>query len=298
MSENSGINRTWRVHRMHVAPIPPEKRDDIPADQKPKKPQPIPVPDVEPTRIFDNLSIIGDEFVYCFVIETTEGLVMIDALYPFDKYEEMIESGIRALDMDPADVKAILLTHGHFDHYGVAERFQKKYGTKVYMAQREYEFYRSFPEDSDRYFPFEVDGFLEDGDDFTLGNTTIHCIETGGHSPAVLSYIFPVWDEGRPHMCGTWGGTGTPRDRESQEQYLRSAIHFTEVCDQYGCDVEVSNHPIIDNGNERLNVIQHITEGVANPFVIGKDAMHRYCAMFYDFMAQKMDPKPADNPLL
>ena len=168
----SGINRTWRVKRMHVAPIPPDKAKKLAPGEKPPKPAPIPVPDIEPTRIFDNLSVIGDEFVYCFVLETTEGLILIDCLYPYDKYEQMIEDGIRKLDMDPADIKAILLTHGHFDHYGVADRFQKKYGSKVYMAQREYEHYRNLPEDDFSHFPFEVDGFLEDGDDSATPRST------------------------------------------------------------------------------------------------------------------------------
>ncbi|MBQ6670499.1 MAG: MBL fold metallo-hydrolase [Firmicutes bacterium] len=286
MAEQFKIRNTWRVKKMHQAPPPPKVLGPVPAD------------DVEPTRIFDQLSIIGDTFVWCFVLETTEGLILIDCLYPYQKYVDMIEDGLKKLELDPANLKAILITHGHFDHYGSCDYFQKKYGTKIYMSGKEYYYYTHLPEDDDHEpLTFTPDGFLEDGDDFTLGDTTVHCVGTGGHSPSVLSFIFPVTDEGRPHMCCTWGGTGVPRKRDWQEQYLQSAIHFTEVCDEYKCDVEVSNHPIIDNGLERLNVIHHITEGVANPFVIGRDACHRYTRMFYDFCAGKMDPKPAPNPL-
>lgn len=286
MSEKFEIRKTWRVQKMHKAPPPPAVLGPIPAD------------DIEPTRIFDQLSVIGDTFVYCFVIETTEGLILIDNLYPYQHYIDLVENGLQKLGLDAKNIKAILITHGHFDHYGNAGYFREKYGCKIYMSKAEYDYYMNLPDDDDHTpIPFEVYDFLEDGDDFTLGEMTIHCVGTGGHSPSVLSFIFPVTDEGRPHMCCTWGGTGVPRKREWQEQYLRSATHFVEEVDKYGCDCEVSNHPVIDNGNERLAVIQHITNGVPNPFVIGKEACHRYARMFYDFCASKMDPKPGPCPI-
>lgn len=286
MSEQFEIRSAWRQKRPHQAPKPPKVLGPVPAD------------DIVPTRIFDQLSVIGDTFVYCFVLETTEGIILIDNLYPYPHYIDLIENGLTELGLDAKNIKAILITHGHFDHYGNAGYFREKYGAKICMSKTDYEYFTNLPEGDDHSpIPFEVTDFLGDGDDFTLGNTTVHCVETGGHTPGVLSFIFPVTDEGRPHMACTWGGTGVPRDRKSQEQYLRSAIHFTEECDKYGCDAEVSNHPIIDCGNERLAVIQHITDGVANPFVIGREACHAYTKMFYDFCAGKMDPKPAPNPI-
>jgi len=286
MTTKFEIRKTWRVKKMHQAPPPPKVLGPVPAE------------DIIPTRIFDQLSVIGDTFVYCFVLETTEGLILIDNLYPYEHYRNLVEDGLVQLGLNAENIKAILITHGHFDHFGNADYFRKKYGAKIYMSKTEYEYYTNLPEDDPHNpIPFEVFDFLEDGDDFTLGETTVHCVGTGGHSPGVLSFIFPVSDEGRPHMACTWGGTGVPRKREWQEQYLRSAIHFVEECDKYGCDVEVSNHPVIDNGNERLAVVQNITEGVANPFVIGRDACHRYAKMFYDFCAAKMDPKPDACPI-
>ena len=186
MTTKFEIRKTWRVKKMHQAPPPPKVLGPVPAE------------DIIPTRIFDQLSVIGDTFVYCFVLETTEGLILIDNLYPYEHYRNLVEDGLVQLGLNAENIKAILITHGHFDHFGNADYFRKKYGAKIYMSKTEYEYYTNLPEDDPHNpIPFEVFDFLEDGDDFTLGETTVHCVGTGGHSPGVLSFIFPVSDEGQ-----------------------------------------------------------------------------------------------------
>lgn len=46
---------------------------------------------------------------------------------------------------------------------------------------------------------FDMDGFLTDGEDFTLGDTAIRCVWTPGHTEGCMSFIIPVLDEGRSH---------------------------------------------------------------------------------------------------
>jgi glyoxylase-like metal-dependent hydrolase (beta-lactamase superfamily II) len=71
------------------------------------------------------------------------GVMLIDAGYPGDRDEVL--ASLRQLGYEAGDVRAILLTHAHIDHFGSAIWFAKAHGTPVYChadevghAKREY----------------------------------------------------------------------------------------------------------------------------------------------------------------
>ncbi len=75
---------------------------------------------MEPFQIFDNLYYVGIDWVSACVLETTDGLILIDSLY--GKWINPMLANIAKLGLDPADIKYVLVTHGHFDHHGGAKR--------------------------------------------------------------------------------------------------------------------------------------------------------------------------------
>ncbi|MDA0348679.1 MAG: MBL fold metallo-hydrolase [Verrucomicrobia bacterium] len=91
---------------------------------------------VEPFRIFDNLSFVGMEWVSAYVLETSDGLILIDSLY--GEHVEHLLNGMRKLGFDPADIKAVLCTHGHFDHMGGAAELQRWTGCQVGMTPKDW----------------------------------------------------------------------------------------------------------------------------------------------------------------
>src|SRR5690242_10243722 len=63
-------------------------------------------PAIEPTRLFDNLSVVGSVGTAIYILETSEGLILIDAGYP-DQIESVLLPGLKALRLDPAKVREI-----------------------------------------------------------------------------------------------------------------------------------------------------------------------------------------------
>ena len=268
MAEILGYNG-WRPNRDHDAPNHDKPRVQIPA-----------------TKFFDNVSFIGNNGVCCFLINTSDGLVLIDCMNPGD--ELYIEQGIKDLGYDPADLKAVLVTHGHGDHYGNADYFRQKYGTKIYMSAVDEEMALNDTKGPMGAMKWRVDGHIEGGGTFTLGDETIEFYSTPGHTPGCLSFIIPVTDEGRPHKLMLWGGTGVPRDPELQAKYRQSVLDFTAICAREGVDCEVSNHPFVDQLCERLDVVRVITNGTPNPMVATPDAIARTLNMFKDLVDHRI----------
>lgn len=53
----------------------------------------------------------------CFVVNTPDGYIMIDTGLPESKGGKTLER-LKSLNISPTDIKAIYLTHSHFDHIG------------------------------------------------------------------------------------------------------------------------------------------------------------------------------------
>lgn len=238
------------------------------------------------TRFFDQMSFIGDEVVGCFVIETEKGIVLLDCMNPEDRCIEIIENGFKDLNLDIHNLYAIVISHGHGDHFGMAGYFKEKYGAMIYMSKIDYDFARNMPE----HFPwkpvtFEVDYYLEDGASLDFGDIKIKIMHTPGHTAGCFSFIIPVTDEGRKHHVGLWGGSGIMPD-SNKEDYYNSLVRFTELCYEYKVDGEISTHPCLDMGLLRYKMVREITDGMPNPFVLGEEGYHYYQRQFYDYVKE------------
>ena len=82
-------------------------------------------------KIGPHLHRIGNDIVAAYLIDTDEGVTVIDAGLPGhwrDFTRELIAMG-RTL----ADVRGVVLTHGDSDHLGFAERLRARQGVPVYV---------------------------------------------------------------------------------------------------------------------------------------------------------------------
>lgn len=123
---------------------------------------------------------------YLVVNEQTNECVIIDAGGDYNKiFDKIIE-----LKLTP---KAVLLTHGHFDHIGAVAELQKD-GLKVYMSEKDSGFTTNprsggFPEFAKYTKPFKADVFVKDGDILVLAGLKFTVIETPGHTKGGITYL-------------------------------------------------------------------------------------------------------------
>jgi metallo-beta-lactamase class B len=148
-------------------------------------------------RVFDNVAYVGDGRDGPYAIETSDGIILIDSMNNPDDVEKVILPNMRAVGMDPARLKILILSHGHADHYGGAKYLQDKFGVKVYLSEADYELAERAGGRSTARVPApRRDVVVKDGDTITLGNESIKVYITPGHTPGSLSMLIPVVDRG------------------------------------------------------------------------------------------------------
>ena len=87
-------------------------------------------------RVMENVYFVGTSWVSVFLLDTAEGLVLIDCAMQENVYQ--IVDNIRSLGFDPHKIKKLLLTHGHFDHTTAVRPLLEKYpDVPVYIHRKD-----------------------------------------------------------------------------------------------------------------------------------------------------------------
>jgi glyoxylase-like metal-dependent hydrolase (beta-lactamase superfamily II) len=80
-------------------------------------------------RIAPSLHRLGEEMVSCYLLEEAGEVTLVDAGVP--AYYGDLTAELAAMGRTIEDVRAVVLTHGHTDHVGFAERLRDKHGVPV-----------------------------------------------------------------------------------------------------------------------------------------------------------------------
>lgn len=118
---------------------------------------------------------------YLVYDENSKEAILIDVGGSVNEIAEYIKK-------NDLNVKAILNTHGHFDHVLGAKEIQDLLGLKFYVNEKDALFVENLPSQLALYgmepvLPPRIDGYLGEGADFSIGAEKIRFIETPGHTP-------------------------------------------------------------------------------------------------------------------
>lgn len=242
----------------------------------------------EPARVFDNLYFVGGRVHSSWAIATSEGIIIIDTIYPYNS-EELIVGGLQRLGLDPEDIRYVIISHAHGDHIGGAQMLQERYGARVVMGGPDWDLVERYP---NRYASMAPrrDIVATDGMQISLGDVTVTTWETPGHTPGTLSYTFTVREQGRPVTVAYSGGTAfnfvnntpDPGIRNFQS-YMDAQRHIAEQAERVGATVLLSNHSEFD-GAVTKNLMLAGWRALAtlggdpgpHPYEIGSDWVQRY----------------------
>ncbi|NYH46156.1 glyoxylase-like metal-dependent hydrolase (beta-lactamase superfamily II) [Micromonospora jinlongensis] len=84
-------------------------------------------------KLGPHLHRIGNDIVAAYLVETDEGVTVVDAGLAGHWPELLAE--LSAMGRSLADVRGLILTHGDTDHIGFAERLRRDHGVPVYVHE-------------------------------------------------------------------------------------------------------------------------------------------------------------------
>ena len=216
--------------------------------------------DVRPFRIAGNLYYVGNSQDSSHLIDTGDGLILIDT--PRDPASAFaIRSSMEELGFTVEQIKYIIVTHGHFDHWEGVPTLVEWSGAETFLGK----------EDLLLKPGFRADHLLEDGAVISLGDTEIMCLFTPGHTVGTFSFFFHLWEDGVRYRVGMFGGAG---HRQISKAYLdKHSLRYHQRGDFYRSlerlrheqvDIVIGNHP---GQNNTLGKAALIGQSSNNPFI-------------------------------
>jgi metallo-beta-lactamase class B len=191
--------------------------------------------------------------------------------------ETLILPAIRRLGFDPADLKYVLITHGHGDHFGGARYLQDTFGARVMLSDTDWGLIENRTANAAANLPGpRRDMVATDGQELRLGDTTIRIIHTPGHSPGTISFIIPARWQGQTHYLTLAGGSAIPGGNAAATQYLASFQKLWDAGRAANAEGVLSTHEFMMGAIEKLDAIRNLRPGEPNPLILGRDGYERF----------------------
>ena len=165
----------------------------------------------------------------CYVLYNSNVGIIID---PGDDFEQVGYF----IDQHNIEIKAVLSTHGHFDHIGSVAHFQKIYNAPYYLHSKDKRllshanFYRSLSGLTDTSEIPEIDNYLDDYEILEFSIIKLKLIETPGHTTgSICFHINDLLFTGDTLLKNDLGRTDLPGSKPKSLQHsLGKLISFPE----------------------------------------------------------------------
>lgn len=225
-------------------------------------------------KVFDNLYYVGPGYVSVWLLTTPQGDILFDTAQ--EPYVDWVMDNIGKY-ANIRDIKYIVLSHGHLDHFGGAAKIQLASGARVVAVEEDWKMIdqvgnKPGPNGTPPPAVPKRDMVVKEGDRLDLGDQHLIFHQTPGHTPGVLTTEgITVYDNGAPHRAILWGGGGYRGGLKEAEQSVTTAAKIAAI---KGVEVNLQVHswaePVGYPGggvNERILSLKNRKPGEPHPMV-------------------------------
>jgi metallo-beta-lactamase class B len=230
----------------------------------------------KPFRIIGNIHYVGPAGISSFLITTPAGHILLDT--GFETTVPRIRDSVTKLGFRMEDIKIILNSHAHLDHAGGHASMKQLTGAQILMSEADAALlagggtndFTPFSAEMKGFRPARADRLLQDGEKVTLGDTTLTCHLTPGHTRGCTTWTMDVMDDGKVRHVVFFGSTSLLPGvaLANNPRYPRMPEDFRETFRKLKalpCDVFLAPHAGFFGLNERFERLERGEK--PNPFV-------------------------------
>lgn len=109
-----------------------------------------------------------------WIVGNSSEVVVVDPAHDVDAVVEAVAG---------REVRAVLCTHGHWDHTRIAPEFAARVHAPVFLSERDLFLWEESTGLADGFTP------LHEGEEFVVGGVTLRAVATPGHTPGSTSIV-------------------------------------------------------------------------------------------------------------
>ena len=157
---------------------------------------------MRPFKMIGNLYYVGTYQACSHLIDTGDGLILIDTGYPQNLY--LLINSIYKLGFSPYDVKYVIHSHGHYDHVGAVKELVAQTHCRVFVDAQE----DTMPLQLTAGPLYRTDEYASQ---FEIAGLQVSVLHTPGHTPgSVCLMIEDALFSGDTLFAGSCGRTDLP----------------------------------------------------------------------------------------
>jgi metallo-beta-lactamase class B len=210
-----------------------------------------------PHKVIGNVYYVGTRTLSSFLITTPDGHILINSTY--ERNVPTIETSVAQLGFTFSEIRILLGTHAHGDHQEGDALVKQRTGAQVMVMREDVAALQTITPGGKAH---PIDRQLQDGDQVTLGGTTLVAHLTAGHTRGCTTWTMNAQEGGRSYhvvfACSYRAPAIVTPDIE--QEFTRT---FTLVR-SLPCDVPLGDHPAQYNMAAKY---ARVKAGAPNPFV-------------------------------
>ena len=238
-----------------------------------------------PHKIIGNIYYVGTRTLTSFLVATPQGHMLVNTTY--ERNVPVIQKSVEQLGFKFSDVKIVIGNHAHGDHMEGDAMVKRLTGASVMVMAEDVPALQGIKPGGAEH---PIDKTLKDGEEVTLGGTTLVAHLTPGHTRGCTTWTTRVAEGGRTYnvMFGCSLRPPATLTPAIVDEFKRSF----EVVRGIPCDVQLGDHGAQYNMQAKA---RKLASGGPNPYIdpdgckVEAEISH---AMFNAILAEQQKAAP------